>query len=107
MQGELPLEREILSKKDRYNEYVMTRLRTAAGISIQQVSEQFGAHFKTYMLQQAQPHIDSGLLQYNNFGRRVSIVEDLANTTQLVVTKEGKFLSDGIASDLFWIELQG
>jgi len=90
--GELPLERETLSTQDRYNEYVMTRLRTAAGISMKEISVQFGQHFENYLLQQAVHHIETGLLSYNN--------------KHITVTKKGKFLSDGIASDLFLIDLQ-
>jgi len=90
--GTLPLERETLSTKDKYNEYVMTRLRTAGGVLLQEISEAFGATYKEYILQQAAQHIDSRLLQYKN--------------ERLVVTKKGKFLSDGIASDLFLLELQ-
>ena len=90
--GELPLERETLSKLDKYNEYVMTRLRTASGISLPEISEKFGANYETYLLQQAAQHIISGLLANKN--------------ESLTVTKKGKFLSDGIASDLFLVELK-
>lgn len=90
--GELPLERETLSTVDTYNEYVMTRLRTANGISLQEISEALGSNYKVYLLKQASQHIASGLLQYKN--------------ERLIVTKKGKFLSDGIASDLFLVELQ-
>jgi oxygen-independent coproporphyrinogen-3 oxidase len=91
--GELPLERETLSLIDQYNEYVMTRLRTAKGISISEVSETFGERFLTYLEEQAQQHLDANRL----------IRQDDA----VRVTKKGKFLSDGIASDLFLIDLKG
>lgn len=91
--AELPLERETLSTKDKYNEYVMTRLRTANGISIQEVSKAFGVPYKDYLLQQAAQHIASELLEHKN--------------ERLIVTKKGKFLTDGISSDLFLVELQG
>ena len=90
--GVLSLERETLSVLDKYNEYVMTRLRTADGISVQEISEVFGSKYEDYLLQQATQHIASELLQLKN--------------ERLRVTKKGKFLSDGIASDLFLIELQ-
>ena len=89
--GVLPIEREQLSIRDKYNEYVMTRLRTANGISLQEISETFGQLYYDYALQQAQQHIDSGRLIKDN--------------DTLKVTKQGKFLSDGIASDLFLIAL--
>jgi oxygen-independent coproporphyrinogen-3 oxidase len=90
--GELPLEREVLSTQDKYNEHVMTRLRTANGISIQEISQEFGVKYEEYLLQQAAQHIASEFLQYKN--------------ERLTVTQKGKFLTDGIASDLFLIELQ-
>jgi len=90
--GVLPIERETLSKKDKYNEYVMTRLRTQDGISIKEVTHMFGVQFLEYLLEQSQQHIDRHLL--------------FLDGDQLIVTKKGKFLSDGIASDLFLIELQ-
>lgn len=90
-QQQLPQEVEVLSLADRYNEYVMTRLRTQEGISLSEMTATFGAQFKTYILDQANTHIHDGLLQ-------------LAND-QLAITPKGKFLSDGIAADLFMINL--
>ena len=89
--GELPLEREVLSTRDKYNEYVMTRLRTANGISLKEIQENFGLIFSKYLAKQMIEHIDSGLL---------SVKMDT-----VIVTKKGKFLSDGIAADLFLVNL--
>lgn len=85
----LPLEIETLSITDRYNEYVMTGLRTIWGISLATVQTEFGTVFKTYLLEQAQIFINQHLLYIDD--------------THLRVTKEGQFLSDGIASELFKI----
>ena len=87
--NELPIETETLTETDQYNEYVMTGLRTVWGVSIKKVKTDFGITFETYLLQQAQKHINEHLLY----------IED----EKLKVTKKGKFLSDGIASDLFKI----
>ncbi|WP_055434811.1 radical SAM family heme chaperone HemW [Lacinutrix algicola] len=89
--NELPIETEILTKTDQYNEYIMTGLRTVWGVSIKKIKTDFGITFETYMLQQAQKHIAEDLLY----------IED----NKLKVTKKGKFLSDGIASDLFKINV--
>ena len=89
--NELPIETETLTRTDQYNEYVMTGLRTVWGVSIKKVKTDFGITFETYMMQQAQKHITEDLLY----------IED----NKLKVTKKGKFLSDGIASDLFKINL--
>jgi oxygen-independent coproporphyrinogen-3 oxidase len=90
-EGKLPLEEEILSATDQYNEYVMTRLRTQNGISMHEVTTLFGTKMNTYLLQQAEKHLSEHLL--------------FLDGDQLKVTKKGKFLSDGIAADLFLINL--
>lgn len=89
--GELPQEVEELSTTDRYNEYVMTRLRTAKGVSLQAVKEAFGHTFYDHLCKQAKTHLDEHLLFKEN--------------DHLLVTKKGKFLSDGIAADLFLVNL--
>ncbi|MEZ4793338.1 MAG: radical SAM family heme chaperone HemW [Gelidibacter sp.] len=85
----LPMETETLSTTDKYNEYVMTGLRTVWGVSLEKVESDFGEIYKTYLLKQSQKHIIQDLLY----------LED----GKLLVTKNGKFLSDGIASDLFML----
>jgi len=92
-QEELPQEIEVLSLADRYNEYVMTRLRTQDGISLVEVVSVFGQRFKTYLLEQAETAIAEGLMRLENH--------------QLIITQDGKFLSDGIAADLFMVNLKG
>lgn len=86
-QNELPLEIEVLSKTDRYNEYIMTGLRTVWGVSLEKVKTDFGETYVSYLLQQADRYLQQELL-YIEQGK-------------LKTTKTGKFLSDGIASHLF------
>ncbi|WP_439132087.1 radical SAM family heme chaperone HemW [Polaribacter sp.] len=90
-QQKLPIERETLSKRDRYNEYVMTGLRTIWGVSLQKVQQDFGAIYEAYLRKQAKKYIFEELLYLDN--------------QTLKTTKKGKFLSDGIASDLFMLNL--
>ncbi|MBT8272219.1 MAG: radical SAM family heme chaperone HemW, partial [Bacteroidia bacterium] len=82
-----PSDIEHLSQTDRYNEFVMTGLRTIWGVSIGQIQSEFGTDYKKYLLDQADLYIKEQLLY----------IED----DKLKVTKKGKFLSDGIASKLF------
>lgn len=88
--GEVPRESEHLTPADKYNEYVMTRLRTKWGISLDEVEEKFGKARREYLLGEAQKFISDGLLEQ---GRDT-----------LCISKGGKFLSDGIASELFVVE---
>lgn len=89
--SELPMEEEILSKTDRYNEYIMTGLRTIWGVSLERIENEFGKNYHQYLLQQAENYIQEHLLFIQN------------NT--LVTSKKGKFLADGIAANLFMINL--
>ncbi len=90
-EGKLPIETEILSKTDRYNEYVMTGLRTIWGISLDRIHIEFGQTYLDYLNQQAAKYIEDHLL---------FVDENILRTT-----RKGKFLSDGIASDLFLLNL--
>jgi oxygen-independent coproporphyrinogen-3 oxidase len=87
----LPLEEEVLSKTDRYNEYVMTALRTIWGVSLDKIRNEFGTGYYEYLLDQSDKYIKEKLL--------------VTEGDKLSVTKKGKFLCDGIASDLFMIKL--
>jgi oxygen-independent coproporphyrinogen-3 oxidase len=91
-ENKLPIEIETLTKTDRYNEYVMTGLRTIWGVSLDQIEEEFGKTYLDYLNQQAAKFIDDHLLFLD---------ENILRTT-----KKGKFLSDGIASDLFLLNLK-
>ena len=89
---ELPMETEVLSKKDKYNEYVMTGLRTIWGVSLSKIETEFGSQYKEYMLMQAKRHIDEHLLYLDG--------------DVLLTTQKGKFLADGIAADLFMVKMK-
>lgn len=91
-ENKLPIEIETLTKTDRYNEYVMTGLRTIWGVSLNKIEQEFGETYLHYLNQQAAKFIEDHLL----------FVDDHILRT----TKKGKFLSDGIASDLFLLNLE-
>lgn len=91
-ENKFPSETEILSKNDRYNEYVMTGLRTIWGISLNKVEKEFGTNFLEYLLKQSEKFIADDLLYLD---------EKILKATQ-----KGKFLCDGIASDLFLLNLE-
>ena len=86
----LPFEEEELSESDRYNEYVMTRLRTMWGISLEEVKKSFADKYYQNLVKEIQPFLEKGLL--------------VKEGDTLKISSKGKFLSDGIASDLFYIE---
>ena len=86
--GHPNFEREELDEHTRYNEFVITRLRTMWGIRMDDVLQQFGAEKRDYLKQQAAAYIRQGLLN------------DSAGT--LTLSRKGIFISDGIMSDLLW-----
>jgi len=88
--NELPNEIETLSIQDRYNEYVMTGLRTIWGVSLQKIENDFGTTYLNYLLENAAYFIKKEQL----------IIEN----NVLKTTLKGKFFCDGIASELFWVE---
>ena len=90
-ENKLPIEREVLTITDRYNEYLMTGLRTMWGVSISKIDLEFGKAFATYLLKQAEKPLEEGLLKIHN-------------KDTLLITEKGRFLSDGIASNLFMVE---
>ena len=57
-----PAEAEQLSLRDRYNEYVMTRLRTAEGICLEELERLFGAERRERLLREAVRWTESGVL---------------------------------------------
>ena len=81
------IEREVLTKADRYNEYLMTGLRTENGVSLGYIYENFGSHFKELLEKEAQVQIASQVLFWDG--------------DTLKVARESMFLVDGIASNLF------
>lgn len=86
-ENKLPNEMETLSKADRYNEYIMTGLRTIWGVSLDRIKTEFGSEYLEYLNKQTQKFLDDDLVFVEN--------------NILKPTPKGKFLTDGIASDLF------
>lgn len=89
--GQMFLEKENLSEIDQYNEYIMTGLRTIWGVSVHYLEEKFGSNYRKHFKNKSQKFIDSNHL---------TLTDDVVKTTI-----KGKFLADGIASELFLINL--
>ena len=87
----LPITRENLSQVDHYNEYIMTRLRTQEGVSLAEINAKFGDRYGALLEEMSQEGIENRFLFWDGDYLRVS--------------RRGKFLVDGLASDLFLINL--
>jgi oxygen-independent coproporphyrinogen-3 oxidase len=82
-------EQETLTKTDQYNEFIMTRLRIQKGVDLDKIQSLFGQSYLEYLLLQSQSHLDDENLEIHN--------------NHLRIQPQAKFLSDGIAADLFKI----
>src|ERR1019366_1300315 len=86
-QNILPAETEVLTTAQQLNEYIMTSLRTSEGLSLLHTENQWGREKTTIIKSSSEKWVQSGLMIYK---------KDF-----LFLTKKGKLLADGIASDLF------
>ena len=87
--GQLDYEVEELDLYTRYNDFVLTSIRTCWGMPLSTLRSDFGEELYRYCLRMAKPHLDQGVLEKS---------EDV-----LKLTRKGIFVSDGIMSDLMWV----
>ncbi|MFN4255697.1 MAG: radical SAM family heme chaperone HemW [Saprospiraceae bacterium] len=85
--GTIPFEREILSPTDRYNEYVMTSLRTMWGCDLAKIRE-LGVGFAEGFERAVQPFVAAGTV--------------VRTGEVFTLPARGKLLADRIASELFF-----
>ena len=88
-QGQPDYEIEELDLHTRYNDYVITSIRTCWGMSLSHLRTTYGEELYRYCLRMAESHLRQGVLE---------IREDV-----LRLTPSGIFISDGIMSDLLWV----
>ncbi|MDX2001989.1 MAG: radical SAM family heme chaperone HemW [Chitinophagales bacterium] len=86
-QNTLPLETETLSVSERYNEYLLTSLRTKWGVDLTHIEQHFGFERRQRLIKETALLNGKILLKGN----------------QLTLTNQGKLLADSIISDLFEI----
>ena len=80
---------EILTEKDKFNEFVMLGLRTMWGIDISEIGNRFGSEYQNYLLSYIKNNLKNEFIEFNN--------------NILKLTIKGKKYADGIASDLFLV----
>jgi oxygen-independent coproporphyrinogen-3 oxidase len=88
--GELPETVEQLSQVDKFNEYVMTSLRTMWGLDLEKVAKDFGKNY-----------VDQTQKLIKDFVADGQLIND-GNVIKL--TNKGKLFADGIAAELFMDE---
>jgi len=88
-ENKLPFEQESLTKTDQYNDYVITTLRTIWGIDINYIEKEFGEEYLQHLLKNAEYYVNKDYL--------------VMKEKKLTLTSQGKFISDAIISDLFYL----
>ena len=83
----IPSEKEVLTASQKFNEYVMTTLRTQWGSDLKVISSQFGVESEKHFLRKAERYLKEKMIEKNK------------NVFRL--TREGKFFADRIASEIF------
>lgn len=82
-------EEEQLTEKEKFNEYILTRIRTKWGISLQEINNRFGEEYAKNAFKILTKYINSKKIrEENNF---------------FTFTREGIFISDDIMSDFMII----
>lgn len=88
--SKIPCNMERLDEKTRYNEYILTSLRTMWGADLKYIEETFSKEARDYCVSLSNRFIDYGMLEKRE--------------ENLVLTQQGKFISDNIISELLMIE---
>lgn len=83
-------ETENLDQTTRYNEFIITTIRTIWGTPIEKLKQEFGNELWEYCRKMAKPYLESRKLEEHNGTLRL--------------TREGIFISDSIISDLLWVD---
>lgn len=85
--GRLETEKEILSERDKFNEYIMTSLRTLEGLDLYKIGASFGEAAVAELKKQLDITVRNGHAEATLNGYRL--------------TRAGRLLADGIAAELF------
>ncbi|WP_298527421.1 radical SAM family heme chaperone HemW [uncultured Christiangramia sp.] len=89
-ENKIPQQQEVLSLTDSYNEYIMTRLRTKFGVNSEDIHRNFGKLYEQHFIMEVQVFLENGQIEKRDSGFHIS--------------EKGKFLSDGIAAELFYLD---
>jgi oxygen-independent coproporphyrinogen III oxidase len=88
--GSLPFEIENLSLKDKYNDYVITGIRTMWGIDCNYIQSAFGKNYLDWTLNKIDKFVKQNMIQQED--------------GKILLTYNGMFVSDGITEDLITLK---
>ena len=87
-QGKIPLEIENLTKNEKYNDFVITSLRTMWGLNTEKLKKDLGEKYRKHFLMKAKKIINNK--------------EMLKKDNDFILTEKGIFVSDNIMRELFY-----
>ncbi len=90
-EGNPVYEIEHLTENERYNDAILTRLRTRDGLPVKWFAREFSEKLNRHMMSSAERHLNTGTLTHTSEGN-------------IRLTKEGIFISDAIMRDLIYID---
>ncbi|MGE0635853.1 MAG: radical SAM family heme chaperone HemW [Bacteroidia bacterium] len=86
-ENKIPSEKETLTTEQKFNEYMMTGLRTSTGISLEKVHTEFGENYLSKLLTEAKNYLECSKI--------------ILKGNHLILTNSGKLIADRISSDFF------
>jgi len=87
--GNLSFEREVLTEEQKFNEFILTSLRTMWGIDSCKMKLTFDEKYNKHFMLNAKPLAEKGYLILSN--------------KKAILSRQGKFFADQVASELFWV----
>lgn len=90
LKGIRPCTTETLTALDTLNEYIMTSLRSSKGMNREKIIQHWGTAYVLQIEKNISAYVNKGLASPTNEGWKLS--------------RQGKFLADGIASNLFFLQ---
>ena len=87
--GELVCEIENLSKTEKFNDYIITSLRTIWGSNTKKIKQDYGDEFQNYFLKKSKKYIQNNMM--------------IKNGENYILTSEGIFISDNIIQDFLFV----
>lgn len=90
-ENKIPFTEENLSLEEKYNEYILTGLRTMWGVNSDRILDLFGEDLHHYFLSEIQNYLAKEI--------------EIQNKNTYVLTNIGKHLADRISSDLFYVKM--
>lgn len=87
--GKIPCEKEVLSERDKYNEYILTRFRTIDGVNTSYITETFSDNLVNHFNKVLGNYIDNKIF--------ISKEEN-----SIVLSPKGKFISDRIIEEFIY-----